>query len=130
MGAVYVALQRGTNKERALKVMLPELVNDPRSRERFLQEARAGSAIESDHIVEVIAAGIDDATGAPWIAMELLRGETLAQAIEKRGPLSASHAHECLGQGFPPAAAAVLRFSGHWEDLAFGAAQLDDFRLP
>ena len=29
-----------------------------------------------------------------------------------------------------PGAAAVLRFSGHWEDLAFGAAVLDEFRVP
>ena len=39
-------------------------------------------------------------------------------------------AHELLSHGFPPGAAAVLRFSGHWEDLAFGAAVLDEFRVP
>lgn len=39
-------------------------------------------------------------------------------------------AHERLSGGFPPGAAAVLRFSGHWEDLAFGAAALDEFRAP
>ncbi len=40
------------------------------------------------------------------------------------------HAHEAFGHGFPPAAAAVLRFSGHWSELSFGACDLTDFWSP
>ncbi|WP_277454886.1 histidine phosphatase family protein [Janibacter sp. DB-40] len=39
-------------------------------------------------------------------------------------------AHDLLAEGFPPGAAAVLRFSGHWSDLAFDTATLDRFHVP
>lgn len=39
-------------------------------------------------------------------------------------------AHERLSNGFPPGTAAILRFSGPWEDLAYGAAVLDEIRVP
>src|SRR5215216_4931860 len=82
MGAVYVVEQITTNKERALKVMRGELVASERMRERFKQEAQIGARIESEHVVEVIDAGIDPVMSLPWIAMELLRGETLASVVE------------------------------------------------
>ncbi len=87
MGAVYVAEQLSTGRRRALKLMHPSLVSDTKLRERFEQEARVGARIPSDHVVQVIAAGIDDATGSPFIAMELLDGEDLSATIAKRGAL-------------------------------------------
>ena len=57
MGAVYIAEQISTGKQRALKVMAAELAVDAATRERFVLEARAGSKIESDHVVEVVTAG-------------------------------------------------------------------------
>ena len=50
MGAVYIAEQISTGKQRALKVMAAELAVDAATRERFVLEARAGSKIESDHV--------------------------------------------------------------------------------
>ena len=88
MGAVYVAEQISTGKQRALKVMLPQLVADASLRKRFEQEARIGSLIESEHVVEVVGAGVDQALGLPWLAMELLQGEDLAHVVSKRGPMS------------------------------------------
>jgi serine/threonine protein kinase len=85
MGALYVAEQVSTGKRRALKLMLPELVADPALRKRFEQEARAGAFIDSEHIVEVVGAGVDAASGTPWLAMELLSGNDLAHAIKQRG---------------------------------------------
>lgn len=79
MGAVYVVLQLSTERERALKVMLPELTLDADQRARFALEARVGSKIASDHVVEVLSAGVDEATGAPFLVMELLQGQTLQQ---------------------------------------------------
>ncbi|TAK28980.1 MAG: hypothetical protein EPO40_11180 [Myxococcaceae bacterium] len=84
MGAVYVVEQVSTQRQRALKIMLPDLVRDPKNRERFTQEATVGARIRSDHLVEVVAAGIDEATETPWIAMELLEGDELAKVLEKR----------------------------------------------
>ena len=97
MGAVWIAEQLSTGKERALKVMHPQMVADPRLRERFAQEARIGARVESDHIVEVVAAGVDAQSGAPWLAMELLKGETLAARLD-RGPLDRPAALEMFAQ--------------------------------
>jgi len=83
MGAVYVAEQLSTGKQRALKTMHPQFVADAGLRERFAQEARIGGRIESEHVVDVVAAGIDAATGMPWLAMELLKGETVAEAVAR-----------------------------------------------
>jgi eukaryotic-like serine/threonine-protein kinase len=98
MGEVYVAEQVSTGKLRALKVMQPGLVEDPKQRERFAREARLASAVESDHVVEVIGAGIDEDTGAPWLAMELLEGEDLADFVRRRGGLGLGEAHEPFRQ--------------------------------
>ncbi|MBL8916849.1 MAG: serine/threonine protein kinase [Archangium sp.] len=87
MGAVYVARQLSTDKLRALKLMHPQLVPDPRSRQRFVDEARIGGRIDSEHVVEVVAAGIDEASGAPWLAMELLEGEDLGSLSARRGAI-------------------------------------------
>lgn len=97
MGAVYVAEQLSTGQQRALKLLLPQLAGDDKSRERFAAEARAPARVESEHVVETIAAGVDDATGMPWLAMELLRGEPLSARLA-RGPLDAREARRVLGE--------------------------------
>ncbi len=97
MGAVWIAEQLSTGKERALKVMHAELVIDAKLRERFVQEAKVGAKIESDHIVEVVAAGVDAQTGMPWLAMELLKGEPLAERWA-RGPIDRATLGEVFGQ--------------------------------
>src|SRR5262249_55148787 len=84
-GGVCAVEQLSTGRRRALKVMRAETVRDAASRRRFEQEARVGAAIKSDHVVEVIAAGVDDASGMPWLAMELLEGEDLAHTLARRG---------------------------------------------
>jgi tRNA A-37 threonylcarbamoyl transferase component Bud32 len=98
MGAVYLADQQSTSTPRALKLMQRELVQDPHMRERFAQEARLGSRIASDHVAQVVAAGIDVETGIPWIAMELLRGLPLDRYLATRGPLAASEIRFLLEQ--------------------------------
>lgn len=98
MGAVYVVDQLSTGKQRALKVMAPELATDQATRERFVLEARAASKIESDHVVEIVTAGIDEQTGAPFLVMELLRGEELADVAERTGPMAIGDVAEVLAQ--------------------------------
>ncbi len=92
MGAVYVAEQLSTAKSRALKLMLPELASDADARRRFQLEARVGSKIESEHVVEIQSAGVDEATKAPYLVMELLAGEDLEARIERDGPLGPAEA--------------------------------------
>jgi alpha-tubulin suppressor-like RCC1 family protein/tRNA A-37 threonylcarbamoyl transferase component Bud32 len=114
MGAVYVVEQISTQRLRALKIMLPELVREPRARERFMQEATVSARIRSDHVVEVVGAGIDDETGTPWMAMELLEGEELADTMKRRGVLAPVEVMEiyrqlCHGLGLAHRAGLVHR---------------------
>jgi serine/threonine protein kinase len=98
MGAVYIVEQVSTKKRRALKLMLAARANDPEMRKRFEQEARVGAMIPSEHVVDVIAAGIDEATQIPWLAMELLDGEDLDAHAERRGALPPADVHEIFAQ--------------------------------
>jgi eukaryotic-like serine/threonine-protein kinase len=97
MGAVYVAEQLSTGKKRALKVMHRDLADDAESRRRFLQEARVGSLIASEHVVEVQNAGFDVASGSPFLVMELLEGEDLGARLA-RGPLPLPEVIAIVGQ--------------------------------
>jgi serine/threonine protein kinase len=98
MGAVYVVRQISTGRPRALKLMQPELVENDDLRRRFLLEAKIGASIASEHVVEVQVAGIDDATGAPFLVMELLDGVDLATHLERSGPLAAAVTSELFRQ--------------------------------
>jgi len=97
MGTLYRVTQLSTGADRVLKVMHARLLRDPRGRERFLQEARASARIDSDHVVQVLAAGFDD-EGVPWIVMEHLRGEDLSHTLKRRGALPPAEVLEVFRQ--------------------------------
>jgi serine/threonine-protein kinase len=89
MGEVYRARDPRLHRDVALKVLPRALVADPGRRERFVQEARAASALEHPHIAVVHEIGeFEDTT---FIVMELVRGEPLS-ALLSGGPLSAPRA--------------------------------------
>ena len=98
MGEVYVVEQVSTGKRRALKLMKPELLSDAALVARFEQEAKIGGLIESDHVVEVVGAGVDRSLGMPWLAMELLQGESLAATLRRQGPLPVAQARALFAQ--------------------------------
>ena len=98
MGSVYIVLQRSTGKQRAMKLMSMELAGNDKARERFVLEARVGAKIESDHVVEVVTAGIDEGSGSPYLVMELLKGEELADMAHRSGPMPLPHVAEILKQ--------------------------------
>jgi len=98
MGEVYAVEQLSTGKRRALKLMKPELLSDPALVARFEQEAKIGARIESDHVVEVVGAGVDRELGMPWLAMELLQGESLAAMLLRRRTLPFGEARALFGQ--------------------------------
>jgi eukaryotic-like serine/threonine-protein kinase len=85
MGAVYEVLDRDTRRRRALKTMLPRLTADAESRARFELEAHVTAEVDSAHLVEVLDAGVDQATTVPFLVMELLRGEDLGAMLRRRG---------------------------------------------
>ncbi|WP_437755997.1 serine/threonine-protein kinase [Sorangium sp. So ce1389] len=87
MGAVYEADDREQGRRVAVKVMNAEIVHSRSAVGRFEREARAASAIQTEHIVRVLDTGVDQDTSSPFLVMELLRGEDLAQLLERLGPL-------------------------------------------
>ncbi|WP_437759096.1 protein kinase domain-containing protein [Sorangium sp. So ce1389] len=87
MGSVYEAVHLETNRRRALKVMHAYLFQSEEMRSRFKREAQITANIESEYIVDVFDAGIDEATGMPFLVMELLRGEELGQRLKRLGRL-------------------------------------------
>src|SRR6185312_4556451 len=98
MGAIYEVVHLVTRRRRALKVLLSSLVVDPVQRERFTREATITAEVKSEHLVEVFDAGIDAATGMPFLVMELLRGEDLGEVLARRGTLPAGEVVDLLGQ--------------------------------
>jgi serine/threonine-protein kinase len=98
MGAIYEVVDNVTSARRALKVMRPDFVSDPDTRARFALEARITGDVESDHIIRVSDAGIDEASDTPFIVMDLLRGEDLGHTLEQRGALPAAEVVTFLAQ--------------------------------
>jgi serine/threonine protein kinase len=87
MGAVYEGENIRIRHRVAIKVLHPSVANDTAARERFEREAQAAGHIGSEHIVEVFDLG-ELPSGARYMVMEFLAGETLAQRVEKAGRLS------------------------------------------
>jgi WD40 repeat protein len=87
MGVVLQAEDPQLHRPVALKVMLPAVAANAGSRERFMREARAAAAIEHDNIVAIYQVGED--RGVPFIAMPLLKGESLEDRLrrERRLPV-------------------------------------------
>ena len=85
MGTVYAAVDTTRGERVALKTMHPQLAEDPVFKKRFLREARATMAVPHDSIVRIHEVFEHD--GAPWIAMELLDGESLEQLLKRERKL-------------------------------------------
>jgi serine/threonine protein kinase len=83
MGIVFQAEDPQLQRLLALKVMKPSLAISGDARERFLREARAAAAIDHDHIVTIYHVGED--RGVPFLAMPLLRGESLEARLLRCG---------------------------------------------
>ncbi len=88
MGAVYEATHHAIGRRVALKLLHPEYGRNASVVQRFLQEARAVNAVRHRNVVEVIDFGIDDRR--PWLVMELLEGEALADLVARDAPVSAA----------------------------------------
>jgi serine/threonine protein kinase len=83
MGVVFQAEDPHLRRPVALKVMRPHFAASAEFHRRFLREARLTAAIEHEHIVTVYQVGED--RGVPFLAMQLLRGKTLEDRLERAG---------------------------------------------
>jgi eukaryotic-like serine/threonine-protein kinase len=96
MGSVWLAKNRTLDVDVALKLMRAELADDVDGvAERMLQEARAAACIGHPAIIQVFDFGFTE-HGDPFIVMELLRGESLAQALRRRNRVLPTRAAQTL----------------------------------
>lgn len=79
-GEVWVALDGATNDEVALKLLRPELVNDKRMMARFEREAEILMELNHPHIARALDSG--NVQPRPYIAMPLIRGQTLGERMK------------------------------------------------
>ncbi len=85
MGEVYEAEHKGIGKRVAVKVLRTGGRADAAS--RLLREARLASEIRHEHIIDVTDVGTT-ADGRAYFVMELLSGESLAERLRRKGPMS------------------------------------------
>ncbi|WP_406469280.1 serine/threonine protein kinase [Streptomyces hirsutus] len=84
MGRVYLSHTQG-GRPVAIKVVRPELADDPAFRRRFGREIKAAQRVRGAYTAEVIDA---DADGIPpWLATLYVPGPSLTEAVARRGPL-------------------------------------------
>src|SRR5262245_3062090 len=96
MGMVVAATHLELDQRVAIKFMLPG-ADSPDTAARFLREAKAAGRLNSDHVCRVMDVGRFD-SGAPYIVMEYLQGESLAAMLRRRGPLPVSDAVDAILQ--------------------------------
>jgi serine/threonine protein kinase len=97
MGVVYEVEHTLTRHRRAVKVLNAEMLSRAPVVTRFLREASAAGHIGNRHIVETFDAG-RLAGGEPYIVMELLHGETLADRLERDKRLPLADLVDIVGQ--------------------------------
>jgi len=92
MARVYVATDRVLERQVAVKVLSPPDAQDPLFVERFRREARAAARLSHPNIVAVFDSGSD--ADQPYLVMEYVPGESLAELLHRQGRLAPGRAVE------------------------------------
>jgi CHASE2 domain-containing sensor protein len=98
LGAVYRAVHLGLEKSFALKLLKTSGAPAAAALARFHKEALALGRLRHPHIVEVTDSGIDELSGVPYLVMELVPGEPLADLCRDHAPLPLAQALPLLEQ--------------------------------
>jgi DNA-binding beta-propeller fold protein YncE len=96
MGVVYRARQLELDRLVALKVIAPELLDDPQIRERFVREARTAARIEHPNVIPLHYAGEED--GIAYIAMRYVDGDDVRTLVREHGVLAPERAAAIVAQ--------------------------------
>jgi tRNA A-37 threonylcarbamoyl transferase component Bud32 len=99
MAKVYRAVDQTLEREVAVKVINPELRNEPEFDTRFSREARIASQLADPNIVVVHDFGLDPVLG-PYLVMEYLQGQSVRERLAREGPLPVKAAVEVAGKLF------------------------------
>ena len=96
MSVVYLAEQVRLGRKVALKLLSPELAEDPNFRDRFEHESRLAASLDHPHVTPIYEAG--EADGMLFIAMKHVPGSTLEDVIRAGGPLEPQRAVAIMAQ--------------------------------
>ncbi len=97
MGVVVAATHLQLDERVALKFLLPEALENGEAVARFAREARAAVKIKSEHVARVSDVGTLE-SGSPYMVMEYLQGQDLADWVRDRGPMNVPDAVEFVLQ--------------------------------
>ncbi|HSR69653.1 MAG TPA: protein kinase [Acidobacteriota bacterium] len=86
MGAVYHAYDNALQREVALKVIKPEIANQPEMLERFKREIQLSSVVTHRNVLRVYDLG--EAEGVTFLTMQYVDGENLSELLKREGKLS------------------------------------------
>ncbi len=137
MGEVYLALDTELDRTVAIKILPEALASDKQRLQRFIQEAKAASALNHPHILTIHEIGTTGATR--FIATEFIAGETLRQRItagmklveileiasQAASALAAAHAAGIIHRDIKPENI-MVRPDGYIKLLDFGLAKLTE----
>src|SRR5512140_1736658 len=138
MGEVYLAEDTKLGRRVAIKILLPDVAEDADRLRRFVQEAKAASALNHPNILTVYEIG--EYRDSHYIAAEFIRGETLRErmrhgnialteaigiAIQAAAALSAAHESGILHRDIKPENI-MVRDDGLVKVLDFGLAKLTE----
>ena len=97
MGVVYEARHETLDRRVAIKLLharAPDTAKADLMKARFLREGRAAGQVRHAHVVDVIDFGVQD--GTPFLVMELVEGETLADKLAREGVMSVAASLELI----------------------------------
>jgi serine/threonine-protein kinase len=86
MGNVYCATHLTLGRRDALKVLIPELADDPDFRERFIRESQLAASLDHPNVIPIYDA--EEAEGVLFIAMRYVEGSDLKSLLDRRGTLT------------------------------------------
>ena len=142
MGEVYLARDTALGRKVAIKVLLPRKLGSKDAVERLMFEARATARFNFPHIVTIHAVG--EVRGYPYLAMEYLEGQSLAQRLAEERlaspeairiglaiaqALAEAHRHQILHRDLKPANVMIPR-DGRVRVVDFGLAKRTTVETP